>query len=133
MLLVESVKVRLVRGDQTSIVTQRPIVGVFDPSAVMEETVKTEVVYGRRFVDASGEEFCIGLTKEVEDTLKLPFDVYENMERRLYFAHNDLVRSNNRHQVKQKRLENRLKAIKDMSFWERLNRVFVGFETLSLK
>lgn len=129
MILVESVKVRLVRGDQTNIVTQRPVVGVYDPSVIMEASVKTEVVRGRRFVDASGEEFCIGMTKEVEATLKLPFDIYEDMSSQVCQIRAILLRE----EKKTYRLENRLKAIKEMSFWERFSRVFVGFDTLSLK
>ena len=129
MLLIESIKVREVRGDQTRIVTQRPEVRIFDPPALMEETVETEIVRGRRLVDAYGEEFCIGMTREVAEVLKLPYDIYESMSNNISMVE-DVAR---RYERKNYRLENRLSVIKEMSFWERFSRVFVGFSTLNLK
>jgi hypothetical protein len=129
MLLVESIQVREVRGDHTQINTLMQEVRAFDPSAPVGQIIKTELVRGRRFVNAEGREFCIGMTKEVEEVLGLPFDIYEDMSSQIYQIGAVLRRE----EIKTQRLENRLKVIKDMSFWERFSRAFIGFNTLSLK
>ncbi len=129
MLLIESVKVREVQGDRVEVFTQRPSIGAFDPTAKIEPTIKIELVRGSRFYDRQGNESCIGMTKEVQEHLKLPFDVYYDMS-------NALIHMDGKLRVERSvsyRLRYRLQTLKEMSFWERLSRVFVGFSTLSLK
>lgn len=129
MILIESVRVREIKEDRISIPKCRPSVRSFDPSAPMEEIMETETVRGRRFRCADGTEVCLGMTKEVRDVLKLPLDVYEDMSGEIYNLQKELkmVRGINR------RLTHRLKVIRGMGFWERLNRLFVGFNNLNLK
>lgn len=132
MLLIKSVEVQEILGDQAQVIVDRPKVSAYVDYREMsaeEKTIKTETVRGTRFYDMHGNEVCIGMTKEVEKALKLPFAVYYNMS--------NAVNSKERELDQQKdvshRLRYRLETIKGMSFWERLNRVFVGFSTLSIK
>ena len=132
MLLIKSVEVLEVKGDEAQVVVDRPSIVAYADYANMpaeEKTLKTEMVRGNRFYDIHGNVTCIGMTKEVEKALKLPFDVYYNMSN----AANALERELKIQRDVNYRLRYRLETIKGMPFWERLSRVFVGFSTLSLK
>lgn len=132
MLLIESVKVREVPGDEVRVYTGRPDVGAYADYAqlsIEERARKTEFVQGRVFRTAEGKEFVIGMTREVSEVIGLPYDAYSNMSAHMEELREELalVRSVNF------RLTHRLKTIRGMSFWERMSRVFVGFYTLSTK
>ena len=132
MLLIESVKTKEVVGDECQVVIGRPSISAYSDYSNLpteEKTIKTELVRGNRFYDIHGNEVCIGMTKEVQDVLKLPFDVYYNMSN----AVNSIDRELDLQKSITHRLQYRLETIKKMSFWERLSRVFVGFSTLNLK
>lgn len=93
------------------------------------EELRRKVVQGWCFVNACGRKVNIGLSSEAEQALGLPFSIFEEMSKR----ERSLCSSIEEEVEKRRRLRYRLNTIRDMSFWERLNRVFVGFETLSLK
>ena len=129
MLLIESVKVVEIKGDNTRVITCRPEIQAFDPDAIMEESIETELVIGHRFRHADGREVCIGMPKKVEEVLGLPFEIYGDLTHNIESLQRELAFSRNVNF----RLRYRLETIKGMSFWERLSRVFVGFYTLSIK
>lgn len=45
--------------------------------------VKTEMVTGKVFVNNNGERICIGMTKQVQDLIGLPFSAFDNMAKRI--------------------------------------------------
>lgn len=130
MLLIESVKAIEVRGDEAYVRIGRPAITSFDPAAMNSEiSVESELVRGQRFYDMNGRVICIGMTQEVQDALKLPFDVYADLSNSV----NSIDRELSIQKAISYRLRYRLDTIKGMPFWERLSRVFVGFSTLSTK
>jgi len=43
--------------------------------------IHTEMIKGRRFVNAKGKQICIGMSKEVQELIGLPFEVFENLQK----------------------------------------------------
>ena len=41
--------------------------------------VTNEMVHGTRFINIDGKEVCIGMTKQVQDLIGLPFEAFSNM------------------------------------------------------
>lgn len=68
-------------------------------------TFEKEVVTPRLFVNEEGERYLIGMTKEVQDQIGLPFEAFENIQK------------------ENKQLRD---AIYDLSFWQRLKFLFLG-------
>ena len=58
-------------------------------SALLERYVPpeitTEMVLGRRYVNYQGEEVCIGMSKQAQDAIGLPFEVFDNMQNTINF------------------------------------------------
>jgi len=58
-------------------------------------SVTTEMIHGRVFTNKRGEHVCIGLTKEVQDALGLPFDKFDDLRRRVTQLDLNVVRMKN--------------------------------------
>ena len=60
-----------------------PVLGLYDdPEAEICQEVTIEMVKGRRFVNRYGIETVIGWDKQSQELLGLPFEVFEQMEKR---------------------------------------------------
>lgn len=82
----------------------------FSPEHCAEEMkIETEIVRGRMFVNSRGERVCIGIKKNVQDLIGLPFEAFE--------AQQALIA---REQRRVFNLENEIKGIKALKFWKRL-------------
>ena len=72
MILIKNVEVLIVDGNETRITKLDHI-----PCSTEEyqEQLKThiEIVRGRKFVNCRGEEICLGIKRDVQDLLGLPF------------------------------------------------------------
>jgi len=90
-----------------------------------EESIEIKVLYemvrGRRFINHDGKEVCIGMTKQVQDAIGLPFAVFENMEKKI----GDLQLARDTTKFKLDRLCCRLN---NTGFWGRLKWLFRGVE-----
>lgn len=84
-----------------------------DPKEYVEIT--TELITGRRFVNANGEEVCVGMSKQVQKYIGLPFEVYENLQNNIKYE---------RKQTKIQRYK--LDRVKSMTFWHRIKYAFTG-------
>jgi hypothetical protein len=118
MVCIESIKVVNVERDQINIARCKGMefVKVDAGADVRPLEVAYELVTGRRFVNSRGEEICIGMAKDVQHILGLPFDAFERMDYDLKVA-----------QGIRMRLRQELDDIKKMNFWQRLKCLFRGF------
>lgn len=125
MLFVKKIEVVEVDRDRVeNIICDREGIRAYDPDIrYVEETFKTEIVDGQRFVNYRGQEICIGMTAAAREALGLPFEIYEDMESRLFDANIEIKKR----LIIQRRLEHRLDTIKKMSWWERFNRLWIGY------
>jgi hypothetical protein len=89
-----------------------PSIGT-DPSEILE--IKTEYIVGRRFTNTRGEIITIGVSREVQDLIGLPFHVYEEQEASILCLKTDLSLK-----------EGKLKMLKSANFFTRLKWLFSG-------
>ena len=94
-----------------------PIEGT-DPIEYTE--VKVEHIKGRVFINNRHEEICIGMSKQVQDLIGLPFYVYEKMSRE-----NESLLSNYNYVNKlYKKVDTELDKYKKLTFFKRLKFLF---------
>lgn len=86
MILVKDIKIIDVRRDDFHPVDhydpERFLATDFAEPTKAVVKVKREWVKGKRFVNSQGRIVVIGWSKIVQDALGLPFEVFENQERR---------------------------------------------------
>jgi hypothetical protein len=99
------------------------------------DTVTTEYILGRRFVNQRGETVVMGCSKRVQETIGLVFEVFENQKRdnnvRLHQARSDSIAFAGRAAVletKVKSLSKRLGNVRHAPWYKRLKWVFTGVE-----
>lgn len=83
------------------------------------ETLK-EMVKGRRFVNSRKETICIGLEKEVEELIGLPFEVFEKMRDEIETLENNIEYEKRLN----KTLNDSLVNWEQMKLWGRIKNVF---------
>ena len=81
--------------------------------------ITREMIEGRVFRNSFGREICIGMRKEVQDALGLPFEAFEGL----------------RSQVEQKNLIvnellSRLENIRNMGFWDRFKGLIFSYKKI---
>jgi hypothetical protein len=77
----------------------------YDSQAFVDFAIEKEVVTPRKFVDERGRRYLIGMTREVQEQIGLPFDAFENL---------------------QKENKELREAVHDLSFWQRVKLLFLG-------
>ena len=118
MICIKSIEVIEVERDDVEIAYQMwPDDHYFLPDATEPVAAKfiTETVRGRRFRNIDGKEVCIGMTKQVQDAVGLPFEAFENMEKEI---------SNLYEEVGNLRLA--ISMLRGTGFWGRLKWLFGG-------
>lgn len=85
-----------------------------------EMSVPIEVVHGRRFINADGEEFCIGMSKKAETALGLPFEVIENQQNEINVQRTRIAQLRGYYADTLEKLE----EFRTMSFWSRVKFLF---------
>ena len=81
-----------------------------------------EIIKGQRFINKRGESVYIGMTKEVQDILGLPFHVFNdltNFNRKLQKQLDTLIKD-------KKDLELKIKNFENIGFLRRLKYLFTG-------
>lgn len=111
MKLVKSVEIIEVDEEIKPVFHFDPVM-VGDEQALMNQQIHEEIVRGRRFRNAKGYDVVIGITKEVQDTIGLPFEAFDTMERLV----NDSLKMN----------ESLRKRVNTASFWQRIKYLFSG-------
>ncbi len=85
MILIEKIKVIQTNLEPTMIA--HALSCDYEPMSTdyIPPEITTEMVRGRRFVNIRGEEVCIGMSKQVQQAIGLPFEVYDVMENNITF------------------------------------------------
>lgn len=125
MICIKSIEVIEVERDDVEVAHFRWPDGYFETgdyeSSPMTADLTYEMVRGRVFRNANGQEVCIGMSKQVQDAIGLPFAVFENMEKKI----GDLQLARDTTKFKLDRLCCRLN---NTGFWGRLKWLFRGVE-----
>lgn len=85
MILVKNIEVEVVPQDIIQI-RQMDETNIYKPFERVQEEMKilVEQVRGQRFINARGQEFCIGMSKKVRDAIGLPFEAYDNLQKEVW-------------------------------------------------
>ncbi len=79
-----------------------------------------ELIRGERFINTRGETVCIGMTKQVQDTIGLSFQALNTLTK----FNRELQRDLNNTIADKKKLEEKIKKINSYGFLTRLNYLF---------
>jgi hypothetical protein len=121
IILIKSVETVLVNSHEVYLPVLSDIpMRVYSDSLLTETVSKNleisrEVIRGRRFTNTKGEQVIIGMTKEVQDTIGLSFEAFENMEKE-----RDIMNSVQKETLKS------LKKYSDAGFLKRLRYLFTS-------
>ena len=121
MLAIKSIEVVEVDGDRLQFAQRQNIadVRVFDTNNKphkMDISAAYEAIEGRRFFNDDGKEFCIGMSKQVQDAIGLPFEIFENMNRQRELDLNKIILLGAENIF----LKKELGQHKEAGFWQRL-------------
>jgi len=126
MICIKSIEVIEVERDDVEVAHFRWPDGYFETGdyecSPMTAELTYEMVRGRRFRNRDGKEVCMGMTKQVQDAVGLPFEAFEDMEKEIYSLNKE------RKRLKQEvgDLTRALMKLHNTGFWGRLKWLFVG-------
>lgn len=78
-----------------------------DPEAKVIESVTTEMVEGRKFINHEGIEIVIGWDKKIQDLIGLPFETFNNMEKMICDLNLDNIK-----------LKEDISVLKSLTIWQ---------------
>ena len=126
MILVKSIEIMEVSDNFVYEIYEKignPHISYNERDSLEKELKLTrEVIKGQRFINKRGESVYIGMTKEVQDILGLPFYVFKdltNLNRNLQKQLDTLIKD-------KKDLELEIKNIENTGFLRRLKYLFTG-------
>ena len=121
MICIKSIEVLEVERKDVEVAHFKWPDGYFETGDYECSTMTAELTYemvrGRVFRNANGQEVCIGMTKQVQDAVGLPFEAFENMEKEI---------SNLYEEVGNLRLA--ISMLRGTGFWGRLRWLFGGLK-----
>jgi hypothetical protein len=86
MLVVTNIEVKIVPEDIVQVVLQDPLTSYKDPLEVQKEISTTiEQIKGKRFINNQGQTVCIGMSKQVQEAIGLPFEALDNLQKECKF------------------------------------------------
>lgn len=103
--------------------------GVGNPPAQNDLKLREEIVRGRRFVNRHGVEVCLGLTKQVEETIGLEFECFDKLQNENYNLSSNiksLQKFNNRLTYEKDQYLFMLDKYTSLNFFGRLKFLFTG-------
>jgi hypothetical protein len=125
MLIVKNIEVLQVPNDKHKIFEaissfKRGISsnGCLPPEQLVD--IKEEMITGRIFVNNRGERFCIGVSEQVQEAIGLPFEAFENINRRIETDTLTISKLKTKNAVYQ----NQIDKYKNMNFWQKLKWLF---------
>lgn len=121
MIVIKNVEVIEVPDHDRAVIEYFTAQPVNEGCSVALPFVK-EMVQGRIYINAKGEEVCIGMARKVQDTIGLPFGALENLRRRC----ESLERQNKSLWDDLRDVRAKLLQYKSMGFWGRLKFLFTG-------
>ena len=85
MILIKNIEVEVVSNDYVYEMYEKmgkPSISYGERDYLEKELKMTkELIRGQRFINNRGETVCIGMTKQVQDTIGLSFQAFENLRR----------------------------------------------------
>jgi len=85
MILIKNIEVEVVSNDYVYEMYEKmgnPYVSYNERDHLEKELKMTkELIRGERFINNRGETVCIGMTKQVQDTIGLSFQAFERLHR----------------------------------------------------
>ncbi len=130
MILVKNIEVVEVERDPwelLSLTKPYQAVEVFNPGKNVPEFIDTnvfrEMVQGQRFRRPDGKELIIGYSKQVEEAVGLPFEIFKNMQDDI-----DDYRVTMRRQTDSiNRYQSYISELGRAGFWKRIKYVFTRY------
>lgn len=121
MLAIKSIEVVEIDRDRLVIQERKSInnVRVYDTGKkphMMDVASALEIIEGRRFVNANGKEFCVGMSKQVQDAIGIPFEAFEDMSNTVGENCIEITKL----YAETVTLKRELKQHKEAGFWKRL-------------
>ncbi len=122
MLLITDITIKHVKTDRDVIINQYKHLHSYRDlhKPTKDMGVREELVKGRHFVNSRGERVCLGLQLNVQKTIGIYIEAFENLERQLDTLRTDYLRISE----KNIKLTTELADLKYMSWWKRLNFLF---------
>ena len=122
MILVKKIEVEEVDENKIELSVYDP--PCFGPKVLIEENIKVhrEIIHGKRFIKPDGKEICLGLSKQVHDTIGIYFEAFESEERQNLRLHLEVTKSI----TAINKLTSKLNEFRSMGFWKRLKFLFDG-------
>ena len=89
-----------------------------------EETVPitTEMIVGEEFVNARGQKFCIGLSKQVQEAIGLPMKAFSGMSSKIETQRTTISQLKRKYGVVLAKID----KFESMKLWERIKYVFTN-------
>lgn len=124
MILITDVKIRKIDGNQAQIIAQKyeELYSPMGPEEVRDKMNEIEHIKGTRFVNLNGEDVVIGMDKESQKLIGLPFDIFEHMQDEINRCR-ELI---NEYQKMSKTLTHRIRAFNGLSFFQRVKHILFG-------
>ena len=82
--------------------------------------ITTEMIYGERFVNVHGEEFCIGMSKQVQEAIGLPMKIYNKMFSEMEILRTTIAQLKQRYATALAKID----KFESMKLWGRIKNVF---------
>lgn len=123
---------------QKAVYPQTPVYNTDGPTESPSRWTDIEEIEGKEFVNAKGEHISLGMSKDVQNLIGLPFRVFhqqeeaikqyrmmnENLKKTLHNEIDSLHQSNINLSMDNDILRNKLNFYRNMSFWQRLRFLF---------
>lgn len=118
MICVESVKIIKLDRSRVEILDEYDRkISIYDPTKPKPEIRRImETIYSRCFMNVDGQEVYIGMSKQVQEALGLPFDAFDSMSKRLR-DNSDIINHLDGELASQKQT---IKQHETMSFWNKI-------------
>jgi len=124
MILIQEIKV--IQTDLDPITIASALSCSYEPMRAknIPPEITTEMIRGRRFVNHQGEEVCIGMSKQVQEAIGLPFEVYDNMQSSISFLEKRCQNLNNENFWLRNRIGFMEERFQSINLWGRIKFVF---------
>lgn len=132
MICIKSIQTVEVDEDQLGLIFFPPRTALKpeDMFKAEEQEVTKEMVIGRKFINIEGKSLCIGIAKEVQKALGLPFEAFEDMNILIERQQNTIYSMGTKQREAITKINKYQKIISKLgraNFWDRLKYLFKGY------
>lgn len=129
MIVIKSIEVVEVKEEDWWIAHTTPKQHL-DPhiAASIDTKITEEMITGIRYKTAGGKEICIGMLKNVQEAIGLPYEALKKAFENLESAEEKLFASQRINKGLVKMYDDYRNKVKSMSKWKRLKTLFIGYK-----